>query len=148
MVTLLDTFRPKEVPEDGGEPAFRRAAHVPMKVTPEELANDDSLYDMKNWERLDRNVRLAGLESDDAQNLSACLLELPRAAPNAPARAVALLARACTEASAQVLLHAPVVAIVATTRTLAAVTVSETSATGTLSVAAMLETSDDCAAVS
>ena len=35
--------------------------------------------------RLDCNVKLAGLESDEAQNLSACLLELPRASPNAPA---------------------------------------------------------------
>ena len=40
--------------------------------------------------KLDRNMRLAGLESDDAQNLSACLLELPRAAPNAPASVSAL----------------------------------------------------------
>ena len=40
--------------------------------------------------RVDKNVRLAGLESDEQQNLSACLLELPRAAPNAPANVSAL----------------------------------------------------------
>lgn len=57
MITLLDTFRPKEVPEDGGEPAFRRAAHVPMKIPPELLAADSSLCDMSNWDRLDRHVR-------------------------------------------------------------------------------------------
>ena len=57
MCTLLDTFRPKEEPDGGGEPEFRRAAFVPMKVSPEDLAANDLLYDMSNWERLDRNVR-------------------------------------------------------------------------------------------
>ena len=46
MCTLLDTFRPKEEPDGGGEPEFRRAAFVPMKVSPEDLAANDLLYDM------------------------------------------------------------------------------------------------------
>ena len=55
-ITLLDTFRPMEVPE-GGEPEYRRAAFVPMKIPPDQLCADNSLYDFSNWERLDRNVR-------------------------------------------------------------------------------------------
>ena len=57
MVTLLDTFRPKEAPDGSGEAAFRRAAHVPMKIPPELLAADNKLCDMSNWDRLDRHVR-------------------------------------------------------------------------------------------
>lgn len=55
VCTLYDTFRPKEEQPDGGEPQYRVAAMLPMKLQPHEMADD--AFDMTNWERLDKYVR-------------------------------------------------------------------------------------------